>query len=64
MSISFRLRPTTLLVAGALLVPSAAFAQDNLPPITPADTVPADAAPAPVPAPEEDLFLQDDDPGR
>ncbi|BCM89457.1 type II secretion system protein D [Abditibacteriota bacterium] len=46
MSISFRLRPITLFVAGALLVPCAAFAQDALPSITPTDS-----SPAPVPAP-------------
>ncbi len=46
MSISFRLRPTTLFVAGALLVPCAAFAQDLAPSI-----VPADSTTAPVPAP-------------
>ena len=46
MSNSFRLRPTTLFVAGALLVPCAAFAQDGSPFITPSDS-----ALAPVPAP-------------
>ena len=46
MSISFRLRPTTLLVAGSLLVPCAAFAQDGA-----LSIVPTDNALSPVPAP-------------
>lgn len=45
MSISLRLRPTTLLVAGALLAPSAAFAQVSVLPI-----VPAEGVSAPVPS--------------